>query len=218
MIYKAFLSYSHAADGQLAPAVQKALHGLAKPLFQLRAVRVFRDKSSLSANPALWPAIERALSESEFFLLLASPQAAASPWVIREIQWWLTNRSVDKILVLLTEGEIAWDTSANDFDWTKVTALPRIFGGWFPDEPLYVDLRWARSAESLSVRHSQFRAAILDIAAPLHGRPKDELDGEDVRGHRRTKRFGVVSCDCHSDRCLCRRMGGSRSEAAPTGS
>ena len=81
-----------------------------------------------------------------------------------------------------------------------------------------MDLRWARSAESLSVRHSQFRAAILDIAAPLHGRPKDELDGEDVRGHRRTKRFGVVSCDCHSDRCLCRRMGGSRSEAAPTGS
>jgi WD40 repeat protein len=160
---------------------------LAKTLFQLRAVRVFRDKTSLSANPALWSAIEHALSESEFFLLLASPQAAASPWVIREVQWWLNNRSVEKMLVLLTEGTIAWNASANDFDWTGVTALPTILAGRFPNEPLYVDLRWARSAESLSLRHSQFRAAILDIAAPLHGRLKDELDGDDVRWHRRTR-------------------------------
>lgn len=55
MTYNAFLSYSHAVDGQLAPAIQKALHGGAMTFFQLRAVRVFRDKTSLSANPALWP-------------------------------------------------------------------------------------------------------------------------------------------------------------------
>jgi hypothetical protein len=52
-----------------------------------------------------------------------------------------------------------------------------------------VDLRWARKAENLSLRHSQFRGAILDIAAPLHGRPKDELDRDDVGWHRRTKRL-----------------------------
>ena len=31
MRYDAFLSYSHAADGKLAPALQRALHRFAKP-------------------------------------------------------------------------------------------------------------------------------------------------------------------------------------------
>src|SRR5215472_14444505 len=70
MRYEAFVSYSHAVDGRLAPALQSALHRLAKPWYRLRALRVFRDKTSLSANPGLWPSIERALAESKFFLLL----------------------------------------------------------------------------------------------------------------------------------------------------
>src|SRR5215831_6663360 len=41
-------------------------------------LKVFRDKTSLSANPALWPSIEKALAESQYFPLLASPQAAQS--------------------------------------------------------------------------------------------------------------------------------------------
>ena len=59
MLYKAFISYSHAADDRLAPALQSALHSFAKPWYRLRAIRVFRDKTSLSVNPALWPSIER---------------------------------------------------------------------------------------------------------------------------------------------------------------
>ena len=74
--YKAFMSYSHAADGRLAPALQSALHRFVKPWYRLRTIRVFRDKTSLSANPALWPSIEMALNDSEYFLLLASPEAA----------------------------------------------------------------------------------------------------------------------------------------------
>jgi MTH538 TIR-like domain (DUF1863) len=81
MLYHAFVSYSHAADGKLAPAIQHALHTIAKPWYKLRALRVFRDKTTLSATPGLWPAIEAALSESEWFLYLASPQAAQSQWV-----------------------------------------------------------------------------------------------------------------------------------------
>jgi hypothetical protein len=187
MPYKAFISYSHAADGQLAPALQSALHRFAKPLFKMRALKVFRDKTSLSANPALWPSIEKALSESEYFLLLASPQAARSPWVHREIAWWLEHRSIDTLLILVTGGELLWDSATQDFDWERTTALPGVLKGQFHDEPLYIDLRWANSEDQLSLRHSQFRGAVLDIAATLHGRAKDELDGEDVRQHRLTK-------------------------------
>jgi hypothetical protein len=188
MLYNAFMSYSHAADGKLAPALQSALHRFAKPWYQLRALRVFRDKTSLSANPALWPSIEQALSESEFFLLLASPAAAHSQWVQQESDWWLKNRSSEKMLILLTDGDLSWDKSTNDFDWQCTTALPANLSGVFKYEPLYVDFRWVKTEDNLSLRHSQFRAAMLDIAAALHGRAKDELDGEDVRQHRRTRR------------------------------
>src|SRR5215211_6156050 len=91
--YDAFVSYSHAADGQLAPALQAGLQSLGKPWYRRRVLRVFRDKTSLSASPELWPSIERALAASRHFVLLASPEAARSRWVDHEVGWWLEHRS-----------------------------------------------------------------------------------------------------------------------------
>ena len=189
MLYNAFISYSHAADDKLAPAIQRGLHQLAKPWYRLRALRAFRDKTSLAANPALWNTIVQALADSEWFLFMASPQAAQSRWVGQEIAWWTEHRRSDRLLIVLTDGELAWDDAANDFDWDRTSSVPATLKGRFTGEPLYVDLRWARSENNLSLRHSQFRAAILDIAAPVHGRAKDELDGDDVRQYRKTRRL-----------------------------
>lgn len=136
MLYKAFISYSHAADDLLAPALQSALVQFAKPWYQLRTFKVFRDKTSLSANPALWPSIEKALSESEFFILLASPVAGKSIWVRREVEWWLANRSVEKLFIVLTDGELIWDEISKDLDWIKTTALPDNLRLRFEAEPL----------------------------------------------------------------------------------
>jgi TIR domain len=86
---------------------------------------VFLDKTSLSLTPSLWPSIEKALGESEFFVLMASSEAAASPWVQNEVDWWLANRSADKLLVILTDGDLLWDRTTGDFDWNKTTALPQ---------------------------------------------------------------------------------------------
>jgi WD40 repeat protein/tetratricopeptide (TPR) repeat protein len=186
-MYRAFISYSHAADARLAQAMRSALHRFAKPWYRLRAVRVFCDTTSLSANPGLWPAIEATLRESQWLLLVASPQSAESRWVQMEVDWWLAHRSPERMLVLLTDGEIHWDAAAVDFDWTRTTALPATLKGRIPEEPLYVDLRWTRQERTLSLRQPRFRAAVLDVAAPLHGRSKDELAGEDVRQHRITR-------------------------------
>ena len=131
MAYDAFISYSHKADTRVASLVQSALHRFAKPFFKLRALRVYRDKTSLSANSALWPAIEKALSESKYFLLLASSLGASSPWVSREVNWWLKNRSTEKMLILLTDGDIRWSDDQNDFDWNSTTALTPILRGEF---------------------------------------------------------------------------------------
>jgi WD40 repeat protein len=186
--YAAFISYSRAVDGKLAPALQHALHRFAKPWFRLRAVRVFRDDASLSANLGLWPSIQGALDRSDFFILLASPEAARSKWVTKEIDYWLTKRRPENVLIALTDGEAFWDPAARDFDWDRTTVLGPSMRGRFDDEPRYVDLRWARNEENLSLTDGRFRNAVADLAAPLHGRPKDDLVGEDVRQHRRTVR------------------------------
>src|SRR5436190_24086509 len=88
MGYDAFISYSHAADGQLAPALQAGLQRLARRWYRPRALRIFRDDTGLAVNPHLWSSIAAAMAESRFFVLLASPEAAASPWVNCEIEHW----------------------------------------------------------------------------------------------------------------------------------
>ncbi|MET0657268.1 MAG: TIR domain-containing protein [Steroidobacteraceae bacterium] len=193
MKYQAFISYSHAADGKLAPAIQSALHRLAKPFYRLRALNVFRDKTGLSATPALWGAIEAALRESSYFILLASPQSAQSEWVAKEVKWWFENRSAETFLTVLTEGEIVWPSGRNDFDWPATTALPPLLAGRFQQEPLYVDLRWARTRGDLSLRDARFLDAILDLAAPLHGRAKNDLAGEEVKQSRLVRSVAVVT-------------------------
>ena len=187
MRYDAFLSYSHAGDADLAASVQSSLQRFARPWYKTYALRVFRDKTGLAANPALWNSIVSALGESEYLLLLASPHAAASPWVSQEVDWFLRNRTADKVLIVITGGQVAWSPAAGEFDWSLTTALPQVLRGAFRQEPLYVDLSWAH--EEHLQHDARFRDAILDLAAPLHGRPKDELDSEDLRQHRRTLRI-----------------------------
>jgi hypothetical protein len=187
--YDAFVSYSHAADGRLAPALQAGLQSLAKPWYRRRALRVFRDKTSLSASPELWPAIERALAQARYFVLLASPEAAGSPWVEREVRWWRTHRGRDTVLIVLTDGQLAWDESTGDFDTDETNAIPPGLRGWFTAEPLWVDLRWVRNERHVSLRNPGFRDSLADLAAPLRGLPKDELVGEDIRQYRRVRRL-----------------------------
>ena len=185
MNYKAFISYSHSADDKLAPALQSALHRFAKPFYRLRAIRVFRDKTSLHLTPELWPLIQKALADSEYFLLLCSPDAAKSHWVQNEVSEWLKLRGgADKLLLVLTDGEMVWNDLVNDFDWDCTNALPPNLRNVFHKEPLYSDLRWARKATDLSLRNPQFLDEIGALGATLHGKSKDEMIGNDVRQHR----------------------------------
>jgi hypothetical protein len=150
--YDAFVSYSHAVDGQLAPALQAGLQSLGKPWYRRRVLRVFRDKTSLSASPELWPSIERALVASRYFVLLASAEAARSRWVDQEVRWWLEHRSPATMLIGLTGGQLAWDDARGAFDPARSPALPPTALDWPGAEPLWVDLRWARDALHVSLR------------------------------------------------------------------
>ncbi len=187
--YRAFVSYHHESDARLAASLQESLSRIAKPWYRLRTMRIFLDKTSLSANPALWPTIEEALGQTEYFLLLASPASANSTWVQQEVHWWLQNRTANKLIICLADGEIFWDDRTGDFDWKKTNAVTSNLKGAFSSEPLYADFRGAKTANRYADSDPAYRDPLLDVAAPLMGRAKDDLDGEDIRAHRRTERI-----------------------------
>lgn len=188
MAYDAFISYSHTADGTLAAALQSALHSFAKPWYKRRALHIFRDQTNLAVNPALWSSIREALDQAFFFILLASPEAAASPWVEKEVEYWIGKNGPSHVLVALTGGSLKWDHSSASFTPEHTTALPANLLRAFPEEPLFLDLRWARNGDApLRLREPRFHEAVLQLAATLHNRPKDELDGEDIRNQRHTR-------------------------------
>jgi hypothetical protein len=91
------------------------------------------------------------LDGADFFVLLASPHAAQSRWVGRELEYWLERKGSERVLIALTGGEIAWSDAHGDFDWERTTALPRALSGALAEEPRYTELRFARRDEYLSL-------------------------------------------------------------------
>jgi tetratricopeptide (TPR) repeat protein len=181
--YDAFISYSHAKDKPIAAALQSVVQRLGKPWYRRRALRVFRDDTSLSATPQLWPSIEQALAQSRFLILLASPEAAASPWVGKEVEYWLANKSPETLLIALTDGPLDWDHAKGDFAWSEATPLPGVLRGKFASEPRWVDLGAYR--DGANPRDARFMDLGADFAAAVHGTPKEDLLSQEVRQQRR---------------------------------
>jgi WD40 repeat protein len=177
--YDAFVSYSHRADTDIAAVLQAGVEKFAKRWHEIRALRLFRDKTSLALTPQLWPAIEHALARSEWFVLMASPEAASSGWVDQEVRWWLEHRSADRILIVLTGGELVWDKNSGNFDWPDSTAIPRSLDGIFRHEPFWVHAR------------ADPEDAVAGIAAAIRGVAKDQLVGVAIREHRLTMRLAT---------------------------
>jgi predicted nucleic acid-binding Zn-ribbon protein len=188
MRYDVFVSYSHASDSLLSERVQEGLQRFAKPWWRRRSLSVFRDQTGLTANPGLWSSIAEGMDESRHFVLLASPNAVLSDWVAREVEYWIANRPPETLSIVLTDGEVAWDWQARDFDWARSSAVPVAMSAYFAEEPRHIDMRWARSEVQLDLTNGRFRDQIAELAAPIHGMAKDDLTGEDVRQHRRTIR------------------------------
>jgi hypothetical protein len=181
--YDAFISYSHAKDKPIAAALQRAVQTLGKPWYRRRALRVFRDDTSLSATPHLWPTIEQALGESRYLILLASPEAASSHWVGKEIAWWLEHKSADTLLIAVTDGTLTWDNTINDFVPSATTPLPPALKDRFAAEPKWVDLTAYR--DGVDKHDARFTELAADFAAAIRGMPKEDLLSQEVRQQRK---------------------------------
>lgn len=184
--YRAFISYSHSADGAFAPALQRGMQQLGRSWRQRRAMEVFRDETGLSVDPNLWDAITTALDSSQWFVLLASPQAAASHWVGQEIQHCVATKGSDRILIVLTEGTLSWDDRAGDFS-TDSNAVHPALRGLLTAAPTIVDLSWARQETDLTLDNARFRADVARIVALIRDEPLQQVADRDARERHRTK-------------------------------
>ena len=190
-LYHAFVSYRHTdRDQAIADRLQAGLHRFGRPLWKLRAVRLYRDRTNLDANPDLWAAIQKALDASSHFIVVASPAAAASPWVRRELDYWLSTRGQSGLLLVLSNGTLTWDTVAGRFDDNLSNALPDDMLGRFTTEPLWLDLTWLDDkASHATSSEPRFLDVVATLSATLQGRPKDEIAGDDVQQLRLRRRL-----------------------------
>jgi len=193
--FDAFISYSRSASTELASDLQSGIERFAKPWFRLRASRVFRDDSSMSANTALWGTIEGGLREAGWLILIATPQAAASEYVNNEVAWWVKHKSAASILLVHAGGELTWDRVAGTFSGES-DAVPPALRGAYAEEPRWIDLRWYSEPGSLGKADSRFSERVADLAAAVRNQERDSLVGENVRQRRRALnllRIGIIA-------------------------
>lgn len=194
MTYNAFISYSH-YDINMAAALEKGLMRFAIPWYRRSKLNIFRDESGLSVTPHLWDNIKKSLSDAEYFIFMASPQSKDSKWVGKELNYWLKHKSIDKLIIVVTYGEMNWDAKTKSYQQSELSCIPDVLNNVFKQEPFYVDLRALKSKGDLSLKNSIFNKEVLKIAAELYHTSQKEIAGEEVKTQTRVKRLtiGIVS-------------------------
>lgn len=193
--YDAFISYSRDADLALASSVHQFMERYGRSWRKRRALRIFRDDTGLVPG-LLWHQIETELAESRYLVLFASPQAAMSKWVGREVEWWLDNKSADTLLVALTAGSWTWNDQLRDFEaGNDQNPIPNELRGRLDQEPFYADLTQTRSlgpdthAATIDTEDRNFLEPVVKIAARVHGKAPNDLMAQDLEEHERGLRI-----------------------------
>ncbi|MEZ5922433.1 MAG: toll/interleukin-1 receptor domain-containing protein [Parvularculaceae bacterium] len=112
--YRAFISYSH-ADEAWGGWLQRRLERYRAPGALGQALKergasarlspVFRDRDDLPAGDDLNQAIQQALAESEFQIVICSPRAAKSRWVNEEAKLFYKLHGPGRTLAIIVDGE-----------------------------------------------------------------------------------------------------------------
>lgn len=188
--YKAFISHDHSEYGcKYAVALEKALRDYAKPLFKSR-IKIFRDEKEMYPGDDLGPTIKNALRDSEYFIYLASKEAAESKWIQEEMLTWCgVLKRIDKLIIIHLDGDIVTDAKTESIVWEKTNALPLFLQDYLHSTPVYVNLTWADKDESLEMGNIRFRLIINSITARFQEISPAEMDDRQILIDRRNKRI-----------------------------
>lgn len=195
--FAAFISYS-SKDAAFAGRLHKALENYGIPnalgTFDVigggkknRVYPVFRDREELSAGD-LGDRIEAALKASSALIVVCSPNSAASPWVQKEIDLFVSLGRRDRVFAIIHDRAPALDDTGADA--TPLCFPPAFRGDALRDEtalePLAADARRGKDG---------FRNAWLKIVAGLIGVDAGALQDRDRARQRgqRTLALSVIS-------------------------
>ena len=195
--YKAFISYSWSdrAWGEWLHRTletyrtPKLLVGKYTPLGPAprRLHPIFKDREEEAAGHGIGAAIEEALDNSEFLIVLCSPRSAKSQWVNREVAYFKTHHDKKKILALIVDGE----PGASNMPGREAEEC-------FPKTLLYevdADLQPTDKAEDFPLAADARktgdgkRLAKLKLAAAMIGVGLDDLVKRDERRRAVRRRF-----------------------------
>ena len=118
------MSYCH-ADETWAAWLHKSLESYRVPkrlvgtqgshgLVPARLVPIFRDRDDLSSSSDLSSKIKAALADSEFLIVICSPDAAKSKWVNEEIRHFRSLGRQENIYCVIVDGEPEPGASGSD--------------------------------------------------------------------------------------------------------
>lgn len=185
MKYDAFISYRHSElDMELAKKIHSGLENYHVPkAVQKRSgkkgiKRVFRDQEELPIGSDLDDNISRALSDSEYLIVICSPRTPESYWVCKEIDTFIEMHDRQHVLAVLVEGE--------PNESFPIQLLKDENGN--PVEPLAADVRGATAKE----RNKKLKTELLRLAAPLLGCTYDDL--RQRHRERRIRRITALVC------------------------
>ena len=184
--HDAFISYSR-VDAAAAAHLKHAMERFATPWYRARGARVFLDTASLAGGPSLRTAVEAALQDSAAFVLLASTASRSSDWVRVEVDWWLAHRGVDDLLVAVLDSP-APGPAADPPASVWAGAVPPEWRSAFPDEPLWIDLRWLAQADKVDPDDPRLVDAAAQVLASVRHQPKDQLVGAHLSRRRQLRR------------------------------
>lgn len=182
--YTAFISYRHTSPDE---DVAKKLHTLIetyhipanirKKLGISKMGRVFRDQEELPLSKDLGSDIRKALENSDWLIVIASPRYLLSEWCNAELDYFISLGKRDHILTLLVEGEPE--------DSFPPQLLHETVNGVEKDvEPLAGDVRAASVSEALKKLNNEK----LRILAPMLNVNYDEL-----RQRARQRKTRIIS-------------------------
>lgn len=169
--YSAFISYRHIEPDM---SIAKKLHTMIETYGIPDAVkrscgkkkmgRVFRDQEELPLSSDLGGDITRALEDSEWLIMICSPELLASKWCMKEIGTFIELGRKDRILTVLVHGE-PQDSFPPQllYDMTD--------SGLIEKEPLAADVR----SGSVSGMLKRLRKEKLRLLAPMLGVTYDDL-------------------------------------------
>ena len=197
--YKAFISYRHLEpDMQAAEKLQKLLENYKPPKKMAEKHekwRIFRDVSELQSSSDLSEDIKNAVENSEYLIVICSPEYNQSKWCLQEITRFreLHGNTNENIITLLVKGppkeafpeQLTYtEVKSVDDKGNETTVKVEV-------EPLAANI----TADSLKESLKKLNTEYLRIAAPMLGCDFNDLFQREKRREaaRRRRIFGGVS-------------------------